>query len=310
MKKRTKSIIAVFLLLAGLLGLSYSLLAYMYGYKNAPKKEIKVTLTKEEREKAMDEKYNQYIQAISDLRKCESDADCAPVPDGVCGCGGGGKNTAVNKNFVDRAKGIHDGIYYGTGCIAMMSDDISCISPPLCIDSKCIIDIQNPEVCEKNKDVNRCYYEFALYKKDISLCDKLQTEKINFSRQGCITNLATSLDNIAVCDELQAEQKTACEDDYYYRKSHKTGEDFKVCLKIMAPKLQQECLFSGILRAKDPENCKFITDAEKQKSCIGNIYHDLANKNKDINLCEKIPDINGGSDLRKNCIEDLDPKPN
>ncbi len=308
MNNSKKIIIAIVIFVIGFSGLAFSFKNYISAYKNKPKEKTQVHKTEDERKKIKDEIYNQYISAIEDLRKCESDDDCAPVPDGVCGCGGGGKNTAVNKNFVDRAKGLHDGIYYGTGCVAMMSDDISCISPPICKDSRCAIDTDSPEVCEKSRDVNRCYYEFALYKKDINLCDKLQTEKINFSHQSCITNLAQSLDQISVCDELENEQRTACKDDYYYRKSHKIGENFNVCFMIVEIKKQQECLFSGILRSKDADNCKFIIDTEEQKSCIGNILSDLARDNKDISLCKKIPDIRGESRLRNDCIEELTPK--
>ena len=210
MNKSKKLIIAVLLLIVGLLGFYFSLMAYKSAYKNAPEEKIKVSLTKDEREREKVEKYNQYISAIEDFRNCESDSDCVRIPDGQCNCGNMGNGTAINKNYLEESKKIHDQVYPFIGCMATMSQNISCYSPPICEDLKCTIDVQNPQVCERSDRPDSCYYFFARTKKNIEICEYLGEGKDIFTREDCIIALAFDLRDSSLCNKVIGEAEIRC----------------------------------------------------------------------------------------------------
>lgn len=248
-----------------------------------------------------EEEQRDYAKALETMKACVKDEDCAPVPEGPCGCGGMGKNTAVNKAYVDEYKEWNQKKYTGTFCFATMSNDLSCIAPPLCINSRCTIDTKKPEVCEKSRDPNRCYYEFAINKKEVALCDKLQTEKINSSRQSCLTNLATAKDDLTICDDLKDSQRIACRDDYFYRKARKK-KDFELCFQMNEGADREDCLYSLIANGDDEESCKKLADEEKQELCVSNILFNRALAKKDPEICFGIPIETGPYQSRTRCL--------
>jgi len=256
---------------------------------------------KPEQKKLSDKELEDYAKAIETMKACKEDSDCAPVADGPCGCGGGGKNTAVNKEYVDAYNELRRQQYSGIFCFAVMSNDLSCISPPICQDSKCTIDTKNPEVCEKARDPNRCYYEFALDQKNTALCEKLQTEKPNHSRQSCLTNLATKKDDLTLCDYLEGSERIACRDDYFYRKA-RSKKDFEICFHMSEGDAREDCLYSLIANGDNEEDCKNVSGEEKQELCVSNILFDRALAKKDPEICFGIPIETGPYQSRTRCL--------
>lgn len=252
-----------------------------------------------DRDKLREERYKEYISSIEQFRECTQDSDCVRVDDGPCGCGGAGKDTAVNGLFLENAESIHRRIYFNTGCAAMMSDDISCISPPICINSKCTIDTENSSVCAKKEDPNRCYYEFALLQNSVELCDKLQTEKINNSRQGCLMNIAVQLEDISPCDRLENEERLDCRDDFFYRLARHT-KDYELCLKITGNEDKDECLYNILLHGTDTKKCEIISDQDKVDSCVGNILLERAKNKENPGICSDVPE----ESMRNRCFSE------
>ena len=252
-----------------------------------------------DREKLQEERYIEYIAAIQSFRECAQDSDCVRIDDGPCGCGGGGKDTAINKKYLEKSELVHLEIYNDIGCVAMMSDDISCISPPICINSKCTIDTENSDVCKKKEDANRCYYGFALLQNNVGLCDKLQTEKINNSRQGCLMNIAVQLEDISICDRLKGIEQLDCRDDFLYRQARRTN-NYRLCLETSNEEDRDKCLYSVLLHETDTEKCKIISDQEKSDSCVGNILSKRAKDEKNPEICIDVPE----ESMRNRCFSE------
>ena len=68
---------------------------------------------------------------------CEIDNDCILVQDGCCGCGGGGKNTTINKKYEETYLNKTGLICKNVDCGAVVSNNPSCFSSPVCIQNKC-----------------------------------------------------------------------------------------------------------------------------------------------------------------------------
>ncbi|MFH1536870.1 MAG: hypothetical protein ABID45_02715 [Patescibacteria group bacterium] len=72
------------------------------------------------------------------MQACEKDDDCIKTKTRCCGCGMGGFNITINKNYVEeyveeyQSKGPCEG-----SCIAAPSEHISCYVEPQCKRSKC-----------------------------------------------------------------------------------------------------------------------------------------------------------------------------
>lgn len=91
----------------------------------------------------------QKIPATSfDLPVCEKDSDCTAVDDGCCGCSGGGKARAINRQYIksweDQILNDCDGIT----CTAVMSTDASCFSQARCINRQCTLVPDRKDLCD------------------------------------------------------------------------------------------------------------------------------------------------------------------
>lgn len=74
---------------------------------------------------------------LGQFKVCQQNSDCVAVPDGCCGCGGGGKNIAINKKFEEEYSKKIQNECNNTGCISVISNDPSCSGIPVCDENKC-----------------------------------------------------------------------------------------------------------------------------------------------------------------------------
>jgi hypothetical protein len=71
----------------------------------------------------------------SEWIRCQEDNRCISVPADKCGCGGGGKATAINKEF--EKKWLKKIKFQEMSCVAEVSSDPSCTSQPICRKKEC-----------------------------------------------------------------------------------------------------------------------------------------------------------------------------
>jgi hypothetical protein len=71
---------------------------------------------------------------------CSSHSDCIKVSDDCCGCGGGGKATSINKDFLSLLNAYHVAECSGIMCATVMSDDPTCVLyEPHCVAQTCVL---------------------------------------------------------------------------------------------------------------------------------------------------------------------------
>lgn len=169
----------------------------------------------EEYEGLTDKEGKDYDEKIEAMRVCEKDRDCVGAYDGPCTCARGGGLIAINRKNTAEFKDLHSQTFGHPECKLGQSDDLTCVAPASCVESRCVIDTEHPEFCERASIPNRCYYGFALKMKDPELCDKQQAEKHSYDRQGCLENLAIEMDDVSLCDKLESSEQTDCRDHYY-----------------------------------------------------------------------------------------------
>ncbi len=75
------------------------------------------------------------------IKSCIQDSDCIEVQDGCCDCNNYGKNTAINKNFLNEYNNQQNGNCKDVACLTALSRDPTCTieMSPKCIENKCIL---------------------------------------------------------------------------------------------------------------------------------------------------------------------------
>ncbi len=81
------------------------------------------------------------LEPEPDRLLCEIDSDCAPVPADCCGCTAGGRRTVIALRYRDEyERELNDEcVVADVACPQVMSDDISCVSRPACVDNQCVL---------------------------------------------------------------------------------------------------------------------------------------------------------------------------
>ncbi len=77
------------------------------------------------------------LSIADNIYNCNEDNDCVSVKSGCCGCNAGGKNTAINRKYLDYWYSKLWDECREIACIAVMSDHWTCFAEPKCIDGKC-----------------------------------------------------------------------------------------------------------------------------------------------------------------------------
>src|SRR5689334_8042199 len=71
---------------------------------------------------------------------CKNDAECIAVPDGCCGCTGGGKQKVIHISERQRYDQDHKALYGNTcTCPGVISTDTSCSAQPACVNGSCTL---------------------------------------------------------------------------------------------------------------------------------------------------------------------------
>jgi hypothetical protein len=71
------------------------------------------------------------------LGSCKADADCVTVAADCCGCSAGGKATAVARSEQAAYEAAQRPRCAALACVAMMSNDPSCMAEPRCVLGRC-----------------------------------------------------------------------------------------------------------------------------------------------------------------------------
>ena len=77
------------------------------------------------------------LSIADNIYNCNEDNDCVSVKSGCCGCNAGGKNTAINRKYLDYWYSKLWDECREIACIGVMSDHWTCFAEPKCIDGKC-----------------------------------------------------------------------------------------------------------------------------------------------------------------------------
>jgi hypothetical protein len=76
---------------------------------------------------------------LDELKSCKVNSDCTRVAGGCCGCGGGGADSAINRQYtVVWSRHLTDACKE-LACIAMMSNHWTCKATPICEQGQCTL---------------------------------------------------------------------------------------------------------------------------------------------------------------------------
>ncbi|MFH1055397.1 MAG: hypothetical protein V1744_04815 [Candidatus Altiarchaeota archaeon] len=90
---------------------------------------------------------------------CSTDSDCVAVKSDCCDCSAGGKNTAVAKGYEGSWNAELAGKCKDTACIQVMSQHISCLSTPVCVNSECTLKPDTKTLCADQGIMANCNAE-------------------------------------------------------------------------------------------------------------------------------------------------------
>lgn len=74
-----------------------------------------------------------------EIYNCIKNRECIKVDDVCCGCGGAGKERAINRDYYNFWQNKRAKECEGRGCFAMMSNDWTCFAEPKCVNGKCTL---------------------------------------------------------------------------------------------------------------------------------------------------------------------------
>ena len=256
-----------------------------------------------------------FIVDVKDFQGCSADSECVAVAQGCCGCGGGGKNVAINKKFLARYNKALLFQCTGTLCPAVISNDISCIAPPVCRQSRCTLNTESAAGCENSRNPEQCYYTYALANNNANYCNKIQkqSDKIHYNVSGlatkeqCIFEISSKMDDITLCERLDGIAIEQCRDAFYASLASKE-KDVQGCYSIKATAVKDSCLRSQAYSQNNVTPCKDISDNLQKAWCFSEYYTKEASSKKDSSLCEKIVEAVGseyGTSHRDSCLQNL-----
>lgn len=81
---------------------------------------------------------------------CETDSDCIMVDADCCGCTGGGKQKAMSKLMAEDWRDNLERDCADAGCMAVMSQHVSCYSDPVCVGGECSFEPDPQRICQNN----------------------------------------------------------------------------------------------------------------------------------------------------------------
>ncbi len=149
---------------------------------------------------------------------------------------------------------------------------------PLCVKSSlpktCLaIAKQDPEYCKLTEEVELCFEELAMIKKDPELCDGIELEGRDVSCRYSV-EISIKMESISFCSS------TVVDPSKCYREFAVKLDDPGVCDKVTH--LKQRCL--AVANA-DPEMC---TNADYPSECLNEVYKRLSVLKKDTSYCDKM----------------------
>ncbi|MFA5742834.1 MAG: hypothetical protein WCX77_02830 [Candidatus Paceibacterota bacterium] len=141
--------------------------------------------------------------------------------------------------------------------------------------------------CDKNIQDharrNRCYIFFAVAKRDLSICDTMQTPAMNqISSSTCYLAVAEDTKDSSICDKL-VNQDTPVKDDCYTVVSI-AQKDISICDKIQSGTSKGNCYLEFAKAEKDISVCEKMSSQSWKDEC----YSDVAYYKQDLSICEKI----------------------
>ena len=83
----------------------------------------------------------------TNINYCKEDRECARVDSGCCGCTAGGKAITINEDYLNYWNNKLDENCKMIGCIAVMSNDWTCFSSPICINNRCELRLTKESIC-------------------------------------------------------------------------------------------------------------------------------------------------------------------
>ena len=282
------------------------------------------------------------FQVSQDFQVCAQDSDCIAIPDACCSCNNGGRNRAINKKFLERYQASQSFPCRDRMCFATMSDDVSCVAPPVCRQQKCTLETKDASACDKRSDdyydPNRCYYIYALTNHDLADCDKMTRHVGNdVTKEQCVSILGSRLHDISACHRLGSGAMVQhCEDAFYLglagreknveQCEHIVSADMKDscyfdqafgeknvehCYRIASAGVKDACLMDRASDANDVQLCQQIINVTRKASCVGEYYTkaaSAASAQKDPALCEKFITLAGGESgeqYRNQCLTEI-----
>ena len=226
------------------------------------------------------------IEEGDDIYTCETDEDCISVSQSPCGCGGGGKNKAINKKFEeDYRTNFRGGI-----CAAVMSDDPTCRIPPSCKNKKCTIDLKDIRACERLEDPRNCVAAIMKNEESLTKCDEIQKSD---TKDECYSIFGQKTDNVQICEKIKSNEiKIKCKAYTFYQNATTNDEiGYEYCYNIPEESnLRQQCLFVKIQHGDDETKCDLIENEEWLTNCKSLILSTKSEESHDINFCYQIPD--------------------
>lgn len=76
---------------------------------------------------------------LTEMKTCTLNSDCIPVPGGVCGCGMGGADMAMNKKYAVVWYKYRADAFKGLSCAAVLSTHWTCKAHPVCEQNQCTL---------------------------------------------------------------------------------------------------------------------------------------------------------------------------
>lgn len=165
--------------------------------------------------------------------------------------------------------------------------------------------LANPEECKKltrERSEEECiswyYREKAQTEGDISFCKEIPLVK---SSERCVFDIALQKEDISLCDSIgDASTKTSCRDTVVEKKSEKTFEE---CSQISTPLGQGNCIRDVFSRLRSTEECGIYKESDFENMCIWVVTTRTAYEKSDIALCDSLQEISSQESCRDPFVE-------
>ena len=140
--------------------------------------------------------------------------------------------------------------------------------------------IKEISICDEIKSQNErdwCYFKLIVFEK-VNLRDPTICEKISRYKDDCYTNVAKTLGDVNICNNLDGRDRGYCQADLA-----EVLKDKSICEKIELQEPKEKCYISSAGILKDETLCFKLKERNKSQC-----YLAVAKGKKDPILCEQI----------------------